>query len=216
MAKPVAKGEGRLLESALAGSRADLRSLVAVLSPVIHQRVARALLTSGAGRQVRNIREEVNDLTQEIFGLLFADDARLLRAWQPERGRSLRNYVGLIARTRAISILRTAKRNPWQDDLMDETTVAQLEARSGGAEGELASRQLYEVATSRVLERQSARGARMYQLLIAQGIEIREVCDLTGLSENSVYQWRSRLVRALRKEMSELLSEDGDRPRMGG
>jgi RNA polymerase sigma-70 factor (ECF subfamily) len=183
---------------------------------VIHQRVARALLASAAGRQVRNIREEVADLTQEIFGLLFTDNARLLRAWEPNRGRSLKNYVALIARTRAISILRTAKRNPWQDDLMDDDTVGKLKTRSGGVEGEVASRQLYEIATSRVLECQSAQGHRMYQLLIAQGLDIREVCDLTGLSENSVYQWRSRLVRALRKEMSELLSEDGDPPRRAG
>jgi len=48
---------------------------------------------SAAGRDVR---QEVADLIQEVFMALFADDARVLRSWQPERGLSLDNFVGLV------------------------------------------------------------------------------------------------------------------------
>src|SRR4051812_50171744 len=86
-----------LVRRALAGDPASLDRLVEVLTPVVQARVARTLLANRhrlAGRRV--VRQEVEDLSQEVFLALFDRDARVLRAWRPERG-SLESFVGRIA-----------------------------------------------------------------------------------------------------------------------
>src|SRR5258707_14864714 len=95
-----------------------------MLTPVIHAGVARTLL---ARRSLlaggRNVREEVKDLSQDVFLALFADDARVLRSWQPERGLSLENFVGLVAERLAVSILRSQRRSPWSSDPTLDATL---------------------------------------------------------------------------------------------
>ncbi len=205
--------ERALLGRALAGSRADLRELVAYLTPVIQARVARALLGHGGGAR-RNVREEVADLAQEVFGVLFARDARLLRSWEPDRGASLANYVGLIARTRAISILRTMQRNPWQDEPLPAADLDGLLPPESSVERRIESRQVLQAAFDAVWEATSPRGRRMLDLLFVQRLDNDAVRGLTGLSIAAVHQWRSRLTRAARAEVKRLMSEDAVPPRI--
>src|SRR5262245_1194983 len=104
------------IEAALAGDEGAVRQLVDELGPVIQARVARALLRRASGRSVR---QEVEDLTQEVFASLFEDDGRILRAWDETRGLSLKNFVGLVAGRQATSILRSGRTTPWRDDPAD-------------------------------------------------------------------------------------------------
>ena len=106
-----------LVAHALSGDPAALTRLVALLTPVIQARVARTLLARrfrlAAGRDVR---QEVEDLSQEVFLALFARGGRVLRAWEPERGLSLENFVGLVAERQVLSFLRSSRRNPWPEE----------------------------------------------------------------------------------------------------
>src|SRR5579883_2724873 len=103
-----------LLRRALAGDRAAARELVVLLSPVVHARVARKLFRSGLARkQGRELRQEIEDFVQEVFVALFADGGRPLRAWDPTRGLSLLNFVGLISEHQVDAILRSGRRSPW-------------------------------------------------------------------------------------------------------
>src|SRR5687768_1618744 len=85
-----------------------------------HPRTAPAVARGLARRMVkargRDLRQEVEDLTQEVFVALFADDARALRLWDPARGASLANFVGLLAEREVASILRSGRRSPWTED----------------------------------------------------------------------------------------------------
>src|SRR5881227_559933 len=105
-----------LIRRVLAGDPAALARLVAVLTPVIHARVARTLL---AHRSLlasgRDLRQEVEDQSQEVFLALFRRDARSLRSWQAERGLSLENFVGLMAERRVKSFLRSGRQNPRKE-----------------------------------------------------------------------------------------------------
>ena len=80
-----------LLERVLAGDAASSRALVAALLPVVQARVARVLVRRRGGSG-RDVRQEVEDLSQEVFAILFADGARVLRAWDPSRGLSLTGH----------------------------------------------------------------------------------------------------------------------------
>src|SRR4051794_26382739 len=80
----------------IAGDAVAARRFVKELTPVIHAVVARYLLRC-RGVSPSAARQEVKDLVQQVFLALFEDDARVLRQWNPARGRTLRSFAGLIA-----------------------------------------------------------------------------------------------------------------------
>jgi DNA-directed RNA polymerase specialized sigma24 family protein len=105
-----------LARQALAGDQTALSRLVAALTPVVKARVTRTLL---ARRAVlageRDLRQTVEDLSQEVFLALFSRDAQILRSWRAERGLSLANFVGLVTERQVISFVRSGRRNPWKE-----------------------------------------------------------------------------------------------------
>jgi RNA polymerase sigma-70 factor (ECF subfamily) len=114
----VAEDSAGWLSEALAGDARALNRLIAALTPVVQARVARALLARRALRAGgRNMRQDVEDLTQEIWIALFSNGARVLRSWQAERGLSLENFVGLVSERHVASFLRSGRRNPRREEL---------------------------------------------------------------------------------------------------
>lgn len=190
---------GRVLDDERA-----LGDFVRRMTPVVQARVARKLLSfrdrSAAGRDVR---QEVEDLTQEVFLALFADDARVLKSWRPERGLSLANFVGLVAERLAVSILRSPRRSPWSGDpTLDETLDAFGTAPS--AEREAVSRDTLARLLDRLDEELSPLGRQLFDLLLVQEVPVDEATARTGLSSDALYTWRSRLRRVARRLLSEL------------
>lgn len=207
-----------LLRRSLAGDAAAVRSLVGALAPVIQSRVARALLRRQGAAGGRNVRQEVQDLTQEVFASLFADGARALRAWDPGRGLPLEGFVGFVAERQIASILRTAKRSPWTED---PTLSETLEAQAGedtSLEQALESRQLWEALLDRLHEALSPLGLSLFERLWVQERSAPEVATELGMTRDAVYAWQSRLGKLVRRLGTELMSETGapaQRPKVG-
>ena len=63
-----------VVRDALSGDRKALRELVDALTPVIQARVVRALLRRRGQAAGRDIRQEVEDMTQDVFSALFAHE----------------------------------------------------------------------------------------------------------------------------------------------
>jgi RNA polymerase sigma-70 factor (ECF subfamily) len=207
------------LERALAGDEPALGELVALLTPVVQARVARTLLRFRPARPAA-VRQQVEDLTQEIFLLLFADGARVLRGWDPERGLSLRNFVGYVTERQALSILRTARHNPWTEEptLPEDLDGADPDADPGRR---ATSRDLLRRLLRRLEERLSPLGRHLFELIYLRERSVSEVEAATGLSSEAVYAWRSRLRKLARQLRAELLPENDDgargyRMRKGG
>jgi len=194
------RGEVR---SALAGDEAALNRLVRKLTPVIQSRVARGLLRwrTGAAAE-RDVRQEVDDIAQEIFLLLFAADGKVLRSWQPERGLSLLNFVGLVAERQTAAILRSGKRSPWKEDptLFEDSTQPSLESNP---EEITASREQWQLLWGRLTEELSPLGRHLFDLLFLRELPIEEVTRQTGMKPGAVYQWRSRLRQLVRRLLDE-------------
>lgn len=197
--------EGRAeWQLALLGDEGALARLVHRLTPVVQARVARKLLlardrTGGS----RDVRQEVEDLTQEIFLTLFADDGKVLRDWDPARGLSLANFVGLVAERQTVSILRSGRRSPWRDD---PTLAVEMERIASPIETETAtaSREVLCRLFDRLTEELSPLGRRLFDLLLVQETPVAEAMLTTGLSADAVYAWRSRLRRLARNLLTEL------------
>lgn len=206
MTRGVTEGTSELVERALARDGDALRSLVDVLTPVIQARVARALLRRASAASGRNIRQEVEDMTQDVFAALFADGGRALRAWEPGRGLSLVNFVGFVAERQVASILRTTRRSPWTEDptLMEELDTPMDET---GVEVRMESQQMLEALLDRLREELSPLGLSLFEMLFIHQRSAPEICERTGMSRDAVYAWQSRLGKLCRKLGAELLSD---------
>jgi RNA polymerase sigma-70 factor (ECF subfamily) len=197
------------VQRALAGNDAALRRLVVALTPIVQARVARVLLLHRTGpRAGRDVRQEVEDFTQEVFLLLFADGAKVLRSWQPERGLSLANFVGLVAERQAVSILRSGRRTPWKED---PTLSEELDGPAGDSDPEVAaaSREQIRLLLRRLTEELSPLGRHLFDLLFLQELPLQEVVDRTRMSPDAVYAWRSRLRRVARRLLASLAGQAG-------
>jgi RNA polymerase sigma-70 factor (ECF subfamily) len=194
-----------LVRRALSGDPAALRGLVALLTPVIQGRVARTLLARRyrlAGG--RDVRQEVEDLSQDVFLALFSREGRVLRTWQAERGLSLENFVGLIAERQVLSFLRSGRRNPWKEDPLFASDELEPEAPESGPEAAAASREHLSLLLDRLREELSPLGWRLFELLFVREMSQAEVEAASGLSADAVYAWRSRLRRLAQTLLIEL------------
>ncbi|HEY2295483.1 MAG TPA: hypothetical protein VGM86_32670 [Thermoanaerobaculia bacterium] len=193
-----------MVREALAGDRDALTRLVAVLTPVIQARVARTLRArrSHLGAD-RNGRQEVEDLTQEIFLSLFAREGHVLRSWQAERGLSLENFVGLVSQRHVMSFLRSGKRNPWKEE---PVPAADLDRPAPGSDPEedTASREQLRLLLERLREKLSPLGCHLFELLFVQELSVTETMASSGLSAGAVYAWKSRLGRLAQELLAEL------------
>ncbi|HSG40918.1 MAG TPA: sigma-70 family RNA polymerase sigma factor [Thermoanaerobaculia bacterium] len=192
------------VRGALAGEEPALTQLIQKLTPVIQSRVARCLLLRRTGAAAgRSVRQEVEDLTQDIFVVLFTDGGKVLRSWQPERGLSLVNFVGLVTERQTASALRSGKRSPWKED---PTLVEDLhqESLESGPEEIAASREELRLLLDRLTEELSPLGRRLFDLLFLRELPPDEVVRQTGMKPDAVYAWRSRLRRLANRLLSEM------------
>jgi RNA polymerase sigma factor (sigma-70 family) len=196
------------IRDALAGTPEAVDELMRAATPVIQARVARALLRRPESRG-RDIRQDVADFTQDVFVALFSADGKALRAWDPQRGLSFANFVGLLAQRRVSSMLRTRQGSPWNEELHaddaheDSTNQPAPDADAGSRE--LLRRVLEELEATL-----SARGMELFQRLYVAQEAVDDVCKQTGLSANAVHQWRRRLGIAAREVLERLQRERRD------
>lgn len=184
------------IEQALNGDHRAAARLVTALEPIIRRRVAGALLRDKA-RWGRSVAVDAEDLTQEVLLALFADDGRILKAWSPERGLPFERFVGLVARRHALSILRSRRRSPFNAQPTDpfELEDQPPESRRRDALRSTETRQSLERLTLALRRRLSPAGVDMFRRLFVEEESVSDISRNTGLSADSVYQWRTRIRR---------------------
>lgn len=197
-----------LLRRALAGDRTATRELVRFLSPVVHARVARAVLRSRQGRsQGRDIRQDIEDFVQEVFVAMLADRGRPLRAWDPARGMSFPNFVGMLAEHEVASILRSGRRSPWTEEATKSESMDHWAGATESHDARVSSRELLARIIERLRAELTPAGFEIFQLLIVEDRTVEDVCNRTGLSSDAIYAWRSRLGKRAREMRRELLGD---------
>jgi DNA-directed RNA polymerase specialized sigma24 family protein len=199
--------ERALLDQALAGDGAATRRLVGVLVPVIQARVARILVRRRAGSG-RDVRQEVEDLAQEVFVALFADDGKVLRAWDPSRGLSLASFCGLVAEREAASILRSGRRSPWTEAATELDELEKSLAEVPDVEVRVSSREQLGRLVDRLREALSPRGLELFHRLVVEEETVESVCASTGMTADAVYAWKSRIGKVVRKLAVEMAASE--------
>lgn len=204
--------ERALLDSALRGDAAATRRLVGLLVPVVQARVARILVRRRGGSG-RDVRQEVADLAQEVFAALFAEDGKVLRAWDASRGLSLESFCGLVAEREAASILRSGRRSPWTEAATELDELEKGLADVPDVERAVSSRQQLARLVDRLREALSPRGLELFQRLVIEEESVESVCASTGMTADAVYAWKSRIGKAVRKLGNEMAASE---PRVPG
>lgn len=195
---------GKALELSFGGDESALEALVERLTPVIARRVIRSLIRSG--RPATGCRDLIRDLTQDVFLDIFEQDARVLRGWNPHRGLSLENFVGLVAERRT---LRRLSRTPY--DFQTSDSGWEVSSRPGSEadpERETLARADWASLLDRVQERASPLGWRLFRLLFVEERSVREIEAETQLRRDAIYAWRSRLRRLVRGLYDEMLEPE--------
>jgi RNA polymerase sigma factor (sigma-70 family) len=194
-----------LLSGALAGDAAATRGLIELLGPVVHARVVRALLRSGSGRkQGRDLRQEIEDFVQEVFTALLADRGRVLRSWDPARGMSLINFVGLVTEHQVASILRSGRRSPWREEATEIEALDRAAGTVDATDRRVHSRELLARLVAGLRAELSPRGFELFQLLIVEERTVENICEQTAMTPDAVYAWRSRIGKVARRLLHEM------------
>lgn len=195
-----------LVRAALSGDRGAVRRLVSRLRPVVHAEVAHLLLrtTTVGGRA----RQDLEDLVQEAFARLWAEDGKLLRQWDPARGRSLDSWVRLVARSRALDQLRSRRRNASPAESMDHEGLERAAASSApGPASAVSARDSLERLQAHLQQHLSERDWRLFLALFAEGCPVQQVSEEVGMTPAAVYQWKSRFARNMLPSLAEELQE---------
>jgi RNA polymerase sigma-70 factor (ECF subfamily) len=190
----------QLIVSALSGSREAARALIVRLSPVIQARAARLTLRRFPGTGPEAVRARVEDAVQDVFLRLFAEDGRVLRAWDATRGASLENYVGLVAERLVLSAHRSGHKTAWREDtgLGGEDDAGAQPASPERLEDRVITAGLAARVVSALEAELSPQGLELFYRLVVWEQTVEQVGDELGLSRDAVYQWRSRLLKRAR------------------
>ena len=146
-------------------------------------------------------------MMQEVFESLFVSGQKKLRAWDPERGLSLRNYVGLLAEREVASIMRRLRRSPWTED---PTEAADLDTHEGSAmspERRAQARATLGRLLDRLREELSPQGLHMFRQLFVEKVPADQLAAQEGVSRDAIYQWSSRIKKVLARLRAEVLQD---------
>lgn len=135
-------------------------------------------------------------MVQEAFLALLADDARILRAWSPGRGRTLESFVRLVSRHQVISILRSGRRCPWTEDPTPIEDMGLLP--SDHLEDQLANTDEARRVLERLRGELGTRSALIFEALYIELQAVEDVCDSFDMTREALYAWRSRLRKRAR------------------
>jgi RNA polymerase sigma factor (sigma-70 family) len=191
-----------LVERALRGESAAVESLVGDLLPVIRMRVRRRL--RGAVPDA-----ELEDVAQDVWVKLVAGDGRELRRFDPTRGYSLANYVGLIAEREAGNHLASlrAKKRGFGFLRASSLEVVEYERSAPSAENAIADKELLVRLTEHLDRELPPKGRAVFRFMYCDGHTVDEVAAIVGVSTQVVYNWQHK-IRTLAREFCVRATEE--------
>ncbi|HET7540405.1 MAG TPA: hypothetical protein VFK05_11060 [Polyangiaceae bacterium] len=164
------------------------------ITEVVRLRVGRVLVRAARRRAHADLRRrELLDLMQDVFVVLLDREARVLAAWDSERGLSLEGFVGLVAEREALAFLRSGRRSAWaeypSDDLLNDVVA------DASPELQTAAKEQLSQLLDFLYERLSPQGALLFEALYVSHSPVEEICARFSMTPVAVYSFRTRLKR---------------------
>ncbi|HLW26236.1 MAG TPA: sigma-70 family RNA polymerase sigma factor [Kiloniellales bacterium] len=178
----------------VAGKREAWEGFIRAAAPLVLAAVRRALARAG-----RN--DEAEDVVQQVFERLCREDFRLLRTYDPGRAK-LSTWLSVVANSTALDHLRRLQRVPEPREILPE------------AENPEPPSQRDPLPIPRNLL--TARQASIMALLYEQELDVSDVAELLGITEQTVRSAHHKAITRLRGYFAEEfpeLSRDESPPR---
>jgi RNA polymerase sigma factor (sigma-70 family) len=183
-----------LVQRALERAPGGADELIRRIAPAVHVELAHLLMRM-APAHGRSARQELDDLIQDAYLALFDRSAKRLAGWDPSRGCTLDSYVRMVARTRALDVLRSRRRSPWQAEGVD---TAELEAQAvpdADHDRVLCARETLVKLQAQLHELLRPRDYAIFVSLVVDEVAVADVAAAMGMTPAAVYQWSSRFRR---------------------
>jgi DNA-directed RNA polymerase specialized sigma24 family protein len=104
--------------------------------------------------------------------------------------------VRLVSRSRALDVLRSRKRNPWQGEPMDHDALEIVaEPESATQSPRLLAREQLLALRDHIEARFNARDQHLFFALFVEDSRPADVAAELGMTADAVYQWASRFRR---------------------
>ncbi len=186
-----------LLQGCIRGDAGSRRRLVEEYSGIVSYGVS--VIFQQFGRPSR--KEEIEDMSQEVFLALFDQDARKLRQYQGRNGCSLASWIRVVANRLTIDRLRKEGRTISLDDPGNAEATKIRETRPDGTPGpEPQVEEAMRAARVREMIEDLPSKDRMFvQLFYFQGLPIEEVAQNLSITTNAAYVRKMRLHEKLRR-----------------
>lgn len=188
---------------AISGDRGAIQLLVNNLTPVIQLAIVHVLKRRPLNQQHNYVHLEVADHCQDVFILLFKNNSKILREWNPDKGMNLKSYVSLIAKRRVISSLRKIEfTQSLDDDSINENIDTFLKTPDEG--NQFVNRHLLFRIINSLKDEISEFGYDIFVQIFLYGFTAEEISHKTNLSKNAIYVWKNRLIAHVKKISVEL------------
>ncbi|MBU6280640.1 sigma-70 family RNA polymerase sigma factor [bacterium] len=186
-----------LLQGCIRGDAGARRRLVDEYSGIVSYGVS--VIFQQFGRPSR--KEEIEDMSQEVFLALFDQDARKLRQYQGRNGCSLASWIRVVANRLTIDRLRKEGRTISLDDPGNAEATKIRETRPDGTPGpEPQVEEAMRAARVReMIEDLPSKDRLFVQLFYFQGLPIEEVAQNLSITTNAAYVRKMRLHEKLRR-----------------
>ena len=207
------QAELELLRTALAGDRDARRRLADRLLDEIQREVAYCLMRA-ARPSGRDPRQEVRDIVHDVLVMLFDNDGRELRRWDPDRGRTLDSFVRLLARRRALRILGHTRTDPFKETPLSPEIVEAESDADDGLVHRLADRAQLGAVLNALHGRMGERDHELFELLFVEERDPDEVAGLMDMTRGAVNAWVYRMrkhARAIAQRFETKASSTGTR-----
>ncbi len=186
-----------LIGPALAGDQRAFERLFSGLEPVIRASVRRKLRDWHPAKTLGPYDND--DLAQEIWLILLKDDGKRLRAYDPNRGASLKSYVGIVAKTETGQLLRRQQAHKRGGGVQHHD-LDEARGLTGGTDPEawMIGRDLAERVRQQLLASLAPKGQLVYAHVYEDALSPAEAARLMNVTTQVVYNWQHKIRSIVR------------------
>jgi RNA polymerase sigma-70 factor (ECF subfamily) len=192
-------GDRRLLSKCMSGDRKASEKLVRQFSDLVYRSVQYTLLA----KNVSFNRQDLEDLHNTVFLLLFEQGCKKLRQYKGINGCSLASWIRMITVRTVLDHLRKKGVDAmfWQKKRVPLEEMPELKADEGGFWAHIDSAERTRVLKDS-MQRLPPRDRLFLKLHFEQGLSVAEVAETMELTINTAYTVKHRAIQRLKLNMA--------------
>jgi RNA polymerase sigma-70 factor (ECF subfamily) len=177
----------QLLQGCVTGDKASWELFVKHYSKLIYHSIYKTLRVNAKPTDP----DDINDLFQELFASICADNCKKLRMFDPCKGVSLASWLRMIAVRMTIDHLRKQRSSTSLEDLLTEPS------RDGGQETHIDEESLQ--CLRAVLEALSDKDKLLIELFYFKELPPEEIAHILNISTGAIYTRKNRVIEKIRE-----------------